>query len=237
MTENTPEEQPVHPSEPESAHSTRQWRACCLAPTVALGLILIVVVAAGLFSPQPGQEDRAVVQEEVDPERREAFVAFGQTYFGIAKKADEVNERAFAEMEALAQGSGSIGRVHEVFLEAARANEVAVEDFKGIQIPGNLLSREKIRQSSDLMSQSYEQRRLACMTLAEWNGDFDDQQTAQEFGVRVEQVNRLTVEGLTQLADAARDNGLTDSDLDRMVPASLMDAARMWMGISPWRMR
>src|SRR5665647_157441 len=106
MQENRPAEQdpnsPNVPNQPE--HSSRTWRACCLVPTLALALILLIGVAASLYSParrgagrgsegtQPG--DQAVQA------RRDAFVQFGRRFFSIATKADDVSGDAFRAMQA-----------------------------------------------------------------------------------------------------------------------------------------
>ena len=221
------ENQPVEENEPEygygPTHSPRTWRTCCLAPAIAVGVILLLTVGAGLFSPQtrllrkqPGVQDKAM------RERREAFIRFGRSYFAIARKADEFNEKGFRELDAVARGNGSIEDLHAAFRDAAEANGRAAAEFKMLIVPHTLQSRLKIRQSLNTMSMAYDARKRACEILVAWNGDTGDQATAEIYRRQVEEINRLTMEGLKYLGDAAGDNGLTRDDVQKFLPAGFM---------------
>jgi len=215
--EERSEEPPAPEIERAPAYSTKTLRACCLAPAIAVAAIFIFAVAAGLFSPRPrlpsGQRPQAQ-----DLKRREAFVRFGREYFAIAARADEFNEKAFKELDALVRGNGSIGDVHTAFAEAGKANERASAEFKELAVPPELLSQSKVRQSLDVISEAYDLRRQACDTIIGWNGDIQDSATAEKYQQQAEEVNRLTMEGLRHLGNAAADNGITKDDARKFLP-------------------
>lgn len=236
-------QEPVEPQSPEtpghpifgaefddqfqSAHSPRKWRSCCLAPLIAVFAILFFTAVAGLFSGR-GRYVQRSPQPARDPAmqaRREAFTQFGKDYFAIARKADVYNEAAFGELDKMAKGSGSIKRVNAAFSKAGEANTKAAGEFEALQVPQSLLSREKIRQSRDSMSESYKARSRACDILANWNGDTNDKSVAGRYGNEVQEINRLTMDGLRYLGEAANDNGLSRDDLRRFLSS---DIIRSW---------
>ncbi len=232
MEENRPGEQERQEIEYRPTHSRRTWRACCLAPMLAVAALLILTVGAGLFGPgarlpQIGEQE---VGDEAAQKRRETFVEFGRDYFAIVQKADRINEQAFSELQSLVQGSGSIEDMHAAFRKAADANSRASAELRALPVPQGLLSQSKLRQSVDMMSKAYAARKLACEVLAEWNGDVDDQVTAERYRRHVAEVNQLTTEGLRRLGEAAKDNGLTREDAEKFVPATAFRA-----DVIPWR--
>lgn len=210
---------------------------------LAFAVLLILAVSAGLFSPRPRfpETREPAVQDKAAQERREAFIKFGQNYFAIAQKADRVNEQAFERLESMTRGSGSIQDVHAAFRKAAEANRAASAEFKALQVPMNLQSQSKLRQSLDTMSKAYDARGLACDILVEWNGDMNDRATAERYGRQVEEINRLTLEGLGYLREAADDNKLTKEDAQEFLPADVScDSYEMRDGAFradaiPWR--
>ena len=229
--ESRPEEQnaPQDEGEPEapdeSAYPPRTWRTCCLAPLIAVSAILLLTVAASLFSPQPRrpsftQNQQTQAQDKEAGRRREAFVQFGKVYFAIAAGADKYNEAGFRELDKMARGSASLNNVHSTFAKAGEANAKAAEEFKAVSIPANLRSRSRLRQSLDTMSNAYGTRRRACETIAGWNGDVNDQATAQIYRSHADEINRLTLEGLRYLGEAADNNGLTREDVEKFLPAA-----------------
>ena len=224
------EPEDIYKLEPENVftHSRRTWRACCLAPTIAAVVILLLAVGAGLLGPRPRlpQTAEQPVRGEASEDRREAFMDFGKTYFAVAQRADKVSEQAFKELDALAQGGGSIEDVHAVFRNAADANEKASEEFKALPVPPTLLSQSKVRQSLDVMSEAYDARRRACEIIIAWDGDINDRSVAESYGRQAERINRLTLEGLRHLGAAAKDNGLTKEDAEKFLPAASLLKAR-----------
>ena len=234
-------ETPERPGQPEentgeqfrSAHSPRSWRACCLAPTVVLGVLLLFLVIAGVLTraDRPGNS----VNVEATDAQREAFIEFGREYFAIAQQADRQNEAAFAELENFSRGDGDLERVHSVFEVAGMANSKAAEQFRALSIPSNLASREKIRSSLDVMAESYEARSRACAILADWNGDMEDRELTGKYRTEVESINKLTVEGLRQLGEAASDNGVGRDDIRRIVPGGAMRTNMFDTRVAPFK--
>ncbi|MHB1000618.1 MAG: hypothetical protein ACYC27_15365 [Armatimonadota bacterium] len=212
----------VNPPAPESTYSSRKWRACCLAPTLALGVLLILTLGASLFSPRTRLPNfnPAPNGNANDPAKRQAFIQFGKDYFAVAKKADEPSEAAFKEMDAFVKGNSSIDNVHASFIEAAAANARASDEFRTISIPNNLSSQDKLRKSLDSISNSYDIRREACEILAVWNGDVRDSATSRKYTELSKQINDSTRESLRNMMEAARDNGLTMDDIKEFAPAS-----------------
>jgi len=223
--QNAPQDEGEPGAPSESAYPPRTWRTCCLAPLIAISAILLLTIGAGLFSPQArrprspqGAETRD--RDKEARQRREAFVRFCRTYFTIAARADRYNEAGFRELEKMAKGNGSLGDIHLAFARAGEANAKAAEEFKSAEIPSNLRSKSKLRQSLDTMSNAYDARRRACKTIAAWNGDVNDRATGQIYRSQAEEVNRLTLEGLRHLGAAADDNGLTKEDVEKFLPAA-----------------
>lgn len=207
-------------------HSTRTWRACCVAPIMATVILLVLAVTASLYDRRTPGPSPSPSPSEANNARREDFIRFGKQYFAIAERADKVNERAFAEIERMAQGESSIEAVHEAFSAAAQANGQAAREYKELEIPDSLTSRSKISQSLDIISQAYDHRRRACEIVVGWNGDPQDSETAERYRVEAETVNRLTREALQHLGEAATANGVTREDVQRFVPsaADLLDS-------------
>lgn len=213
----------------ESRYSRRTWLTCCIAPSLAIGAILVLTIVASLFSPRqrvdlPTRREPPSTAPETQ-QRRDEFVKFGKEYFAIAARADKYNEEGFAQLDKFMRGHSTIGNVHDAFAKAAKANSKAAKEFKALNIPDNLISKDKLRQSLDIMSDAYEARRRACEILVGWNGDMRDQTTAQRYSVQAEEINRLTLEGLQLLGAAADDNGLTRDDVEKFLPkaANLLD--------------
>lgn len=212
--------------------SSRTWRACCLAPALAIGSILLLVVGASLFNSRPASRHPAPPRSHT----REAFIQFGREFFVIAKSADKVSEQAFKTLQSKIQGSGSMEEVHSAFQEASDANRRASDDFMKLKIPQSLQSQSKLRLSVATMSKAYYARKLACDILVEWNGDLNDQQTGEKYRRQVEDINRLTQEGLGYLADAANDNGVTEEDARRFVPSAIFSEKNVFNADQiPWR--
>ncbi len=213
-------------------HSPRVWRACCLVPTLAVALIFIIAIGASLRSPSrrmfggPPQPTDAASKA-----RREAFISFGKAYFGVIQKAEQANQTAFEALQSKVQGNGSLETVHSTFRTAAGANARAAAELKALSIPQNLRSQDKIQASINSVSQSFLLRRDVCMLLVAWNGDTKDQRTVDKYNSLAEKVNSLTRDGLTQLADAARDNQVTQDDARKFLPSS----ESMRMGAAPWQ--
>ena len=222
---NAPQDEGEPEAPTESTYPPRTWRTCCLAPLIAVSAILLLTIAAGLFSPQPRRpgfirNPQMQARDKEARQRREVFVQFGRTYFAIAARADKYNEAGFKALEKMARGNGSLSDVHSTFTRAGQANARAAEEFRSAKIPSNLRSRQKLRQSLDTMSRAYDARRHACETIAAWNGDTNDRATAQIYRSQAEEINRLTLEGLRYLGGAADDNGLTREDVDKFLPAA-----------------
>lgn len=213
---------PVNPY--ESAHNPRTWRACCLAPIIAIIALLVLSIGAGLYSPQPRfpQNNEPAADDPESLARRESFVGLGQSFFGIADRADKYNETAFQELDAFIRDNSTIDRVNASFAEAGIANTKAAEEYKALQIPENLLDQDGLRKSLDSMSESYNARRRACDILSTWNGDLEDEETANRYQKEVRDINRLTMDGLRQLGEAATTNGLTQEDVERFLPANTL---------------
>lgn len=207
------------------ACSSRTWRACCLAPAIAVGVVLILTVMAGLFGPQPRQPQTRPPDVSVEDTRRDVFIQFGKQYFAIAHRADTLNEAAFAQLEAFRRGDSSIGDARAAFRKAAEANARASAEFKRLSVPAALSSQSKLRQSLDTMSEAYDARRRACEIIAGWNGDLNDRTTLERYRQQVVEINRLTVEGLRRLGEASRDNGLTRDDSREFLPAAAVPKA------------
>lgn len=205
------------PLKPESAIGSRRWKACCLVPALALAAVLLFVVGGSLFSIRPKPKQAPVRTKDTT----EDFIRFGREFFAITRRADTASEQAFKALEAMLQGGGSIEDVHSAFREASTANAQASAEFKALAIPKSLQSQSKLRQSVDTMSRSYYARKLACDILVDWGGDLNDQEIAGRYRGQVEDINRLTQEGLSYLAEAARDNGITQDDARRFLPAAI----------------
>jgi hypothetical protein len=204
-----------------SRYSRKTWLACCLAPLLAISAVLILTIAAGLFSPKPQTDfpTRSKTPESIeDQKRREAFVNFGKEYFAIAARADKHNEAGFKELEKLSQGHGSIKDVHNAFAIAAKANAKAAKEFRSLKIPPNLRSKDKLRQSLDTMAKAYEARMQACQIITKWNGNVNDRVTAKKYQAKATEINNLTFESLRLLGIAANDNGLTQDDVEKFLP-------------------
>lgn len=238
--EPEPAPEPAETPRPEygPAYSRTTWRACCLAPAIAVAALLILTVAAGLFSPrprlpgiqQPGATDKATLA------RREAFVRFGREYFTIAAKADNLSEAAFSQTDAFVRRNGSLDEVHAAFLKAGQANAEASKAFENLAVPQELLSQSKVMNSLDATSKSYELRSRACRTMVDWNGDVKDHATAEKYRQQADEINRLTIEGLHKLGEAARDNGLTDEDARKFLPTQESLKASLFDGTAiPWQ--
>ena len=201
-------------------------------PTLALAALLIFVVAAGLFNQRPGSRQTAVAPKVT----HEEFILFGREFFAIATRADKASEEAFKALEAMIRGGGSIEQVHSAFQEASAANGRASDEFKVLEIPASLQSQPKLRQSVDTMSKAYYARKLACDIMVSWNGDLSDQQIADKYRRQVEDINRLTQEGLGYLAEAARDNDITQDDARRFLPAAIFsERSPFQRNAVPWR--
>ena len=205
------------PSRPESAIRPRTWKACCLVPALAIGGVLLIVAGASLFSSRPALRRPSPAVSDT----RKDFVQFGKQFFAISQKADVVSENAFKVLQSEIRNKVSIEKVHSAFRRASDANRQASGEFKVLAIPPSLRSQSKLRQSVDTMSRSYYARKLACDILAAWDGNLDDQQTADNYRRQVEDINRLTQEGLSYLADAANDNGITQDDAKRFLPGAI----------------
>jgi hypothetical protein len=234
MDENTPEVQDQNtPNQPE--HSPKIWRACCLVPTLAAALVLIIAIGASLHSPmsrglgnKPAQPADASTQA-----RREAFIGFGKKYFAIAMKADEVNRVAFDTLQAMVQGGGTLDQVHSAFRRAAGANARAAAELNALGIPASLKSQDKLKRSIDSISQSFAVRHDVCVLLVQWNGDTKDQATASRYNSMGEKINKLTEDGLNYLGEAAKDNQLTSDDVRRFVPEQVRQS--MQLNALPWQ--
>lgn len=197
---------------------------------LALLAVLLIAAAAGLFSPRPGSKPN------IAAETREEFIQFGKDFFAIARKADQSSEQAFKALESMLQGGGSIEDVHSAFREASTANGQAANDFKGLEIPASLQSQSNLTKSVDAMSRAYYARKLACDILVDWNGDLNDQVIADKYTRQVQDINRLTQEGLALLANAARDNGITEDDASRFLPAAILSEESPFQSFAvPWR--
>lgn len=213
-SEYTPAPKPEGP-----AYSGGPWRACCLTSALAAIAILILTIGAGLFSPESPLRGPPGDGDEANRERREAFVRFGREFFAITAEADTASEDAFRRLDAYFHGVGSIEDVHAAFREAADANRAASDGFGELSVPPELVSGEKIRQSLDTMSESYDTRRQACGTILAWDGDINDRATAERYRRQAEEISRLTTQGLNQLGEASRDNGLPNQDVRRFLPS------------------
>lgn len=228
MEENRPEAQrPEDRYRP--THSPRTWRACCLAPTIAAALVLIVVFSASLLSPVTrfARGTRTAPDSGVSEENRHAFIEFGRGYFAVADRADRVSERAFKMLESMTKGNGSLEQVHRAFRTAAEANAQASEQFRALDVPSGLESQSKIRKSLALLADAYDGRRRICEMMASWNGDMNDKELAARYRAAAEDVNRLTMEGLRYLGEAAGDNQLTREDVEQFVPPAPTSAAML----------
>lgn len=234
MDENTPDVQDQN-SRNQPEHSPRTWRACCLAPTLALALILIISIGASLYSPVTRKLGGKTAQptDAATQALRDAFVEFGKKYFAIALKADRVNRVAFDALQAKVQGGGTLDQVHSAFRKAADANAQAAAELDALTIPTSLRSQDKLRLSIDSISQSFAMRHDVCMLLVQWNGDTKDQATADRYNSMGEKINKLTEDGLTYLGEAAKDNQLTSDDVRKFVPAEVGQS--MQMNALPWR--
>ena len=234
MEENRPEAQrPENRYRP--THSPRTWRACCLVPTIAVALVLIVAFSASLLSPVTrfARSTRTAPDGETAVGNRQAFIRFGRGYFAVADKADRESERAFKMLESTVKGTGSLNQVHDAFRKAAEANAQASEEFRALEVPSSLESQSKIRKSLGLLSDAYDGRRRICEMMASWNGDVDDRELTARYRTAAEDVNRLTIEGLKYLGEAAGDNQLTREDVEKFVPPAPTSAAML--DPSPWR--
>lgn len=233
MDENTPDPQNQDQRyQPE--HSPRVWRACCLVPTLVAGLVLIIVVGAGLWSPVRRMTGTTTAPSDpATKAQRESFVSFGKSFFAPIVVAEKANKAAFDALDANVQRGGSLDDVHARFRTAADANGRAATQLRALSIPPNLQSRDKIRKSIDLVSESFDVRRDVCLLLVAWNGDMNDRNTVDKYNGMAKRVNSLTQDGLRQLAEAARDNHLTEDDARRFLPAKMSQS--MQMSASPWK--
>lgn len=219
MEENKPGEQDQNTA-PQPEHSPRSWRSCCLAPALALGMILLIGAAAYLFSPAHRGVTGGPSSDPVVQARRDAFVEFGKQYFAMADRADNANQAAFNALQAMTQPTGSIDAVHTAFQTASDANAQAASGFRTLNIPSNLVSQDKLQHSLDVVAQSYDKRREACDLMVVWNGDVNDKATSDKYNALAGDINRLTQDGMNSLGEAARDNQLTEDDVKKFLPAT-----------------
>jgi hypothetical protein len=233
MDENRPEGQNLDERfRPE--HSPRTWRACCLAPTVAAALVLILAFGAGLLGPRTrfaaGRKDE---EQRPDVEqRRQAFIELGQSCFEIADRADQTSEKAFGALERMVRKEGSLDQVHQAFKDASAANGRASTQFRSLPISPVLVSESKIRKSLDTLSQAYDGRRRICDMLVAWDGNVENRTVIARYQTEAEDVNRLTTEGLKYLGEAAGDNELTREDIEKFAPPAPETAGLF--GAFPW---
>lgn len=207
-----------------SAYTRRTWRSCCLAPAIAVAVIFLLTVVAGLFGPEPRKgtspAERPAADGKSSLERRQAFVRFGKQYFAIARKTDDLNEKAFVELERLGRGQGSPAKVKAAFRGAADANRLAAAQYKTLAVPAVLLAQEKCQDAMNTMSDAFEARRRACEIVVRWTDDTESQTLAGQYARHADEVNRLTAAGLAALGAAAEANGVTEDDVRRFLPAS-----------------
>ena len=218
-----------------SEHSPRTWRACCLAPTIAAALVLILALGTGMLGTKArfagGRRDDG--SNPVIEQRRAAFIRLGQSCFEIADRADQASEKAFSRLESMVRGEGSLDDVHRAFREASKANGRASAEFSRLSVPPELISGSKIRKSLDTLSQAYDGRRKICDMLVTWDGDVNNKTVVARYQSAAEDVNRLTAEGLQYLGEAAGDNELTREDVEKFAPPSPETAGLF--GALPWR--
>ena len=222
----------AEPPRPEGEVNRRKWTACCLAPMLAAGAILLIVAGASLYNSHPSLRKPAAQTTA----NREEFVRFGRAFFAITTRADKASEQAFKTLQTMVNGNGSIEEVHSAFRTASTANRRASDEFKVLDIPPSLQSQSKLSQSTDTMSKSYYARKVACDILVDWNGDLNDQEIADKYRRQVQDINHLTQEGLSQLADAARDNGVTENDVRKFLPSAIFSEVNPFAAHKiPWR--
>lgn len=225
--QNTPERRDIPENQPDfgdrSEYSRTTWRACCMAPSIAIGVLLILTLGVGLLSTRGTRQpaNRTNTRASASPEVRQAFIGFGKQYFAIADRADNQNEAAFKVLRSYAGGNNSIEEVHSAFRTATDGNRRASQEFKALRVPQQCTSREKMQRSLDTISRAYDARRRACETIVGWNGDANDQATADRYRKQAEEVNTLTREGLTYLGEAASENGLTADDVKKFLPSAM----------------
>ncbi|MDI6828820.1 MAG: hypothetical protein QME62_10080 [Armatimonadota bacterium] len=194
------------------------WRACIIVPIAAVLAILILTVVASVFGPPPNVNDRSPQTSHAVLERRQAFIEFGQKFFEIALKADQVNENAFAELGKLSRGEGDLSRIQRAFLDASVANKNASSEYKAIVIPNVLVSKNLIRKAANTMSDAYAARSRTCDIVVLWTSSPSNKDIARDYSYQVARINELTMESLRMLAAAAEDNGLTTADLRQFLP-------------------
>lgn len=214
MDENNPRNE-LHDADQRrrSEYSPRTWRGCCLAPTIALGLILIIAAVAGLNTRSSFLNNRP----SKTPDRKVVFQSFGKSYFYIASRADFETGRAFKELRAYADGKRSMAVVRQAFKRAADANARASTEFSQLTVPDTLASQEKIRHSVDTMAYAYRMRQAVCETVQSWNGKPSDGALLDKYALQTSQVKYLTEEGVGSFAEAAYANGLSSEDIRSLV--------------------
>jgi len=215
-------------------HPPRTWRACCLAPTIAAALVLVIALGTGFLGPKArfAAGRREAAGGASVEQRRQAFIGFGRSCFAIADRADQVSEEAFKALEDMARGNGKLDRVHRAFRSAAQANARASKEFRSLGVPSDLLSQVKIRQSLDKLSEAYDGRRRICEMLVTWNGDVNDRETIARYESQADTVNQLTSDGLRYLGEAAGENQLTREDVEKFVPPGSATAGML--NRNPW---
>lgn len=212
-----PAEETVQDEQYGSKLSPRIWRACCLAPVIAVALLLVFTISALMYTnrsrllPWPASRPPEMAQ------RRVAMAQFARDYFLTAKQADDAGGKALVELRMLASGNSTIERMHGAFQAAVGQNRRAAESFRAMEVPMNLYARDRLRQSLSQVAESYDARREACETMVGWSGDTSDRATAKRFRSQVERINALTESALIALHEAASDNGLTADDLRRVL--------------------
>lgn len=222
MNEETPSpeqnenQRPMGPS-----HSPRAWRNCCLVPSIALALVLVIVGIASLSSYVKREtgtiSSPGVGQKATNDVQKRAFINFANDYFSIARDADEKSKNAFRMLRQTVTHKASVQQMQDAFQLAARANSDAAAKYRSLSIPANLASQDKLRRSTTTMSQAYKSRQTACEILATWNGDPKDNLTKNRYLEEADQVEKLTEASLGDFLEAAADNGLTRDDLRELV--------------------
>lgn len=234
MDENAPagpEEQQAERN--RSRYSKRVWVGCCLAPTLALALVLIIAIGASLYGPVTRRPaTQRPTTNTTSAARKTAFIQFGKQFFATASEADEASEAAFRALQAKIRSNGTLEAVRATFARAAEANGQAAAQYRAMKVPPSLRSQDKLGLALDRIAKSYDTRRRVCLLMVSWNGDVNDEQTVSQYRSQAEEVNRLTREGLTYLSQAAQDNQLTDDDVRKFLPA--MAAQSMMLDRSPW---
>ncbi|MDH7482842.1 MAG: hypothetical protein QHH26_12830 [Armatimonadota bacterium] len=194
------------------------WRACLIAPAGAILAILLLTVMASVFSLRSKVQNGNPQTPRIVLERREAFADFGREFFAIAHKADQVNERAFAELGKLSKHTGDLARVQDAFSDASLANKNASSRYKALVVPRVLVSREQLRQAADLMSSAYTARSQACDIVVLWTSSPRSKDIAQKYNSQIGKINALTMKSLRILVLAAKDNGIAIDDLRQLLP-------------------